>query len=175
METVKEAKDHMVTKYDLLAEKFHHLYLEGQDRGREAMAKSLETARKQLTAAGEFSVEQSHDLKRYMTRDLNHAIALTEHFGDATKEAFNPSRLEAGAISSLASVLEITGSALKSLSEKTTDLSNKTKEKLMCRTGEVTSAGTLTCKKCQQTLHMKITSHIPPCPKCKATEFSKDY
>ena len=38
-------------------------------------------------------------------------------------------------------------------------------------TGEVCSAGTLCCKNCSQTMTFSKTSHIPPCPKCSATEF----
>jgi isocitrate dehydrogenase len=43
------------------------------------------------------------------------------------------------------------------------------------RSGEITSAGTLTCNACGHEMHFKKTGRIPPCPKCHATEFRKSY
>ncbi|MGW8229347.1 MAG: zinc ribbon-containing protein, partial [Gammaproteobacteria bacterium] len=91
-----------------------------------------------------------------------------QHLGEEAKERLNQSRLGAGALSSLATVLELTSNKLHSLSEKT-------KEKLTYNTGEMTSAGTLTCQVCGQKIHLKETGHIPPCPKCNGTLFHKGY
>jgi len=76
--------------------------------------------------------------------------------------------LGAGALSSIANALELTGNALHSLGEKA-------KEKLTYKTGEMTSAGTLTCQKCGQQLQLKSTGHVPPCPKCNGSLFDKSY
>lgn len=168
MRTVEESKNAMIREYDLLANKFHQLYIAGNERGHAAMKTALEASRKQLVAAGEFSVEQSHDLHDFMSRDLSQTLSEAHSLGDTAKNTFNPSRLKAGALSSLASILEATGSAFLLLGEKT-------KENLTFKTGQVTSAGTLTCQNCQQSMHMMATGHIPPCPKCRATEFSKSY
>ena len=51
----------------------------------------------------------------------------------------------------------------------------KTKETLTYKTGEMTSAGTLTCKACGQSMQLKHTGHVPPCSKCSGTLFSKGY
>jgi len=168
MEKIDKTKDYMTQKYDLLAEKFHKTYLAETKRDREAMTVALEKAREQLTAAEEFSVEQGQELKRYMARDLDQTIADAKELGDAAKEKLNPSRLGAGALSSLAAVIDATSSALKSLDKKT-------KESLTYKTGEITTAGTLTCNSCGEQIHMKATGHVPPCPKCKAILFSKGY
>jgi len=40
-------------------------------------------------------------------------------------------------------------------------------------TGEITGAGTLLCASCGEQLHFNMTGHIPPCPKCHATIFSR--
>lgn len=42
-------------------------------------------------------------------------------------------------------------------------------------TGEVIGPGTLYCDACEQELHMHRVSHIPPCPKCRATVFHRRY
>jgi len=121
-----------------------------------------------LVEAQEFNAEQGQELKQYLTRDLDQTIAEMEQLGDAAKEKLHPSRLGAGALSSLAAVLDIADTTLHSLS-------NKAKKKLSYKTGELTSAGTLTCQSCGQKVHLKATGHVPPCPKCKATLFSKGY
>ena len=43
------------------------------------------------------------------------------------------------------------------------------------KTGEITTPGTLTCKKCEKKIKMYGTGHIPPCPECRGTEFHKGY
>lgn len=161
-------KEFLTEKYDLLATSFHRTYLAGKQRGRRAMTLAMNKAHHQLIDAGEFSAEQGKELKQYMAKDLDQTIADVEHLGDSAKDKLNPSRLSAGALSSLSAVLNIADSNLQSLK-------NKTSEKLKFKTGEVTSAGTLTCLACGQVVHLKATSHVPPCPKCKATSFSKGY
>jgi isocitrate dehydrogenase len=168
MEKLDKTKDYMTKKYDLLADRFHKTYLADKKRGREAMTVALEKAHEQLTAAEEFSVEQGLELKRYMARDLDHTIADAKGLGDAAKEKLNPSRLGTGALYSLASVIDATSSALNSLDKKT-------KKSLTYKTGEITTAGTLTCNSCVEKIHLKATGHVPPCPKCRATLFSKSY
>lgn len=168
MELSEQEKAKLAQQYDKLASKFKELYLAGKERGRESMTVALEKAHEQMTALGEYSAEHGAELKNYMARDLDQTIADAQHLGEEAKERLHPSRLGAGALSSLASALELTSNALHALSEKT-------KEKLTYKTGEVTSAGTLTCQACGQSIHLKVTGHIPPCPNCSGTQFNKSY
>jgi len=168
MENNDQEKDKLARKYDMLASKFNEFYLAGKERGRESMSAALENAREKMTALGEFSAEQGEELKQFLARDLDQTIADAQKLGEEAKERLHPSRLGAGALSSLAAVLEFTGNALRSLSDKT-------KETLTYKTGEMTSAGTLTCQACGEKVQLKKTGHVPPCPKCKTTLFSKGY
>jgi len=168
MELSEQEKAKLSQQYDKLASKFNELYLAGKERGQDAMAVALEKAREQMTTVGEFSAEHGEELKQYLARDLDQTIADAQKLGEEAKERLHPSRLGAGALASLATVLELTGNALHSLSVRT-------KEKLTYKTGEVTSAGTLTCQACGQAVHLKQTGHVPPCPKCSGTLFSKGY
>jgi Zn finger protein HypA/HybF involved in hydrogenase expression len=168
MENKDQGKDGLAQQYDLLASKFNEIYLAGKERGREAMAIALEKAHEQLTALGEFSADQGEELKRYLARDLDQTISDAQQLGEEAKERFHPARLGAGALSSLATMLELTGNALRSLGEKT-------KKTLTYKTGEMTSAGTLTCQACGQKVQLKKTGHVPPCPKCNGTLFNKGY
>ncbi|SEQ06276.1 Zinc-ribbon containing domain-containing protein [Solimonas aquatica] len=168
MDTIEHGKASLARQYDALAHQFNQLYQQGRERGHAAMQAALEQAREQLTALGEFGAEQGQELKRYLARDLEQTIRETEQLGDKAKEWLNPARLGAGALASLASALSASGDALSSLGKKT-------REALSYHTGETTSAGTLTCKSCGQTVQLKATGHVPPCPKCHASNFSKGY
>jgi isocitrate dehydrogenase len=168
MENNDQDKSRLAEQYDKLASKFNELYLAGKERGREAMSVALEKANESLIELGEFGTEQGKDLKQYLARDLDQTISDAQRLGEEAKERFHPARLGAGALSSLATALELTSNALHSLSVKT-------KETLTYRTGEMTSAGTLTCQACGQEVHLKETGHVPPCPKCNGTLFNKGY
>lgn len=168
MDNNDQDKDKLARQYDMLASKFNELYLAGKERGRESMSVALEKAREQLTALGEFSAEQGEELKQYLARDLDQTIVDVQQLGEEAKERLHPARLGAGALSSLVTMLELTGNALRSLSDKT-------KETLIYKTGEMTSAGTLTCQACGQKMQIKQTGHVPPCPKCSGTLFNKGY
>lgn len=168
MENNDQDKTKLAQQYDKLASKFNELYLAGKERGREAMSVALEKAQEQMTSLGEFSAEQGNELKKYLARDLDQTISDAQRLGDEAKERLHPARLGAGALSSLATVLELTGNALRSLGDKT-------KETLTYSTGEITSAGTLTCQACGQKMQIKKTGHVPPCPQCNGTLFNKGY
>ncbi|WP_320819370.1 zinc ribbon-containing protein [Thalassolituus sp.] len=168
MHSIKETKEAATKKYDLLAEKFQKLYTEGSERSSSGMKKALEASRSQLVTAGTFTAEQSHDFKRYMARDLEQTINEFQQLGAATKQSLSPSRIGSGALSSLVAILEVSGNALQSLGDKA-------KAKLTYKTGEITSAGTLHCNACHHALTVTTTGHIPPCPECEATEFTKSY
>lgn len=168
METTEQQKAKLAQQYDKLASKFSELYLAGKERGRESMTVALAKAHEQLTALGEFSAEQGEELKQYLSRDLDQTLADAQQLGEEAKERLHPARVGAGALASLASALEATSNALRSLS-------TKAKESLTYKTGEMTSAGTLTCQACGQKLHLKETGHVPPCPKCSGTLFNKGY
>jgi len=161
-------KARLTEQYDKLAHRFNELYQEGKSRGRESMSEALDKAREQLTALGEFSEEHGNELKQHLARDLDRTIAEAQHLGEEAKDRFHPSRLGAGALSSIASVLESAGNALHSLG-------NRAHQTLTYKTGEITSAGTLTCQACGQKMHLKETVHIPPCSKCNGTLFHKGY
>lgn len=168
MSTFNQSKAEVVRKYDAFAQKFNEIYLAGTTRGRVAMSTALDQASEQLTAAGEFTTAQGDELKHFLSRDLDQTVADMRHMSEEAKIKLNPSRLAAGALSSITRVLEASSEALSKLSEKS-------REQLTYSTGEMTSSGTLTCSACEQTLYLKATGHVPPCPKCASTAFTKSY
>ncbi|MDE2430904.1 MAG: hypothetical protein KGM99_19460 [Burkholderiales bacterium] len=168
MDNNEQEKARLAQQYDKLAARFNELYLAGKERSRESMNVALEKAREQMTAVGEFSAERGEELKQYMARDLDQTIADAQKLGEEARERLHPSRLGAGAMASLAAMLDMTSSAIQSLKEMTQNA-------ITYKTGEMTSAGTLTCHGCGQKVHLKETGHVPPCPKCSGTVFTKSY
>lgn len=53
------------------------------------------------------------------------------------------------------------------------DLLQRDHPALTFRTGDITTAGTLTCESCGWTLVTTRTTLLPPCPQCSATTFRK--
>lgn len=154
--------------YDRFAETSREIFEKGQEKGREAWEKSMELAKQQLTAAGEFGAEQGEVFKAYLRRDLDQTMEDMHQLGEDAKERLNPSRLGAGALSSLSKLLHATGHAL-------TTMSNKTEEALIYRVDEITSAGTLTCLSCGHKVQLKTTGVVHPCPACQGRRFRKGY
>lgn len=154
--------------YDRFTEKSREIFEGGQEKGTEAWEKAMELAREQMAAAGEFSSEQGEVFKRYLRRDLEQTVADLDHLGKEAKASLHPARLGAGALSSLAKLLHVTGGAL-------TKLSKKTEAALTYQSGEITMAGTLQCTSCGHEIHLTKTSVVPPCPECKGTKFRKGY
>jgi isocitrate dehydrogenase len=154
--------------YDRFAERTCELFEASQEKGKEAIEKATETARQQFIAAGEFSAEQGEAFRNYMQRDLAQTANDMRALGQEAVARFNPSRIGAGALSSMARLLGATGSALQ-------NLSRKSEAALHFNSGEITAAGTLSCTKCGQKLQLKSSAHIPPCPSCHGTEFRKGY
>lgn len=155
-------------RYDRFVELSRELFDKGQDKGREAWEKAMEIARQQLAVAGDFSAEQGEAFKRYLRRDLDQTALEMRQLGAEAQDRLNPARLGAGALSSLAKLLHAAGGAMLAWSEKA-------ETALEFKTGEVTTAGTLTCVACGQKVHLKSTGVVPPCPSCHKTQYRKGY
>jgi len=165
IEHMDEVEARPEDQYDELAERFKELFEAGAEKSSEFAQVAMEKARQQLTAAGRLSEEQGRNLKKFLERDF---AQMAETMRKEAKEKLNPARVSAGAMSSLSALLNMAGSALSSIAERT-------QKAISCRSGEITSAGTLTCNACGHELHFKKTGRVPPCPKCHATEFRKSY
>jgi hypothetical protein len=162
---VDSASAEATDQYDQLAARFKELFDAGAEKSAEFAHVAMEKARQQLTSAGAFSEEQGNNLKSFLERDL---AQLADMVRQEARLKLNPTRVGVGALSSLFSLLNAAGSALASAAERT-------EKAISCRSGEITSAGTLTCMACGFEAHFKKTGRVPPCPKCHATEFRKSY
>jgi NAD-dependent SIR2 family protein deacetylase len=160
-EKLEQDEQHEVGLYEKLANRTAELL----EEGRKTLDEALKKAKDELSKAGDFSSEQLEKAVTYVKRDVNdNAHKATE----AVRQAVDPHRMVAGMQSIYARILT-------SAADTLTDLAEKTEKGLEFKTGEVTSAGCLTCKDCGAEMHLKKTGRIPPCPKCHKTIFRKSY
>ncbi len=135
------------------------------EEGKKTFDEALKKAKEELASAGDFSREQADRLGEFVRRDLKQSA---DKAAEAVKKAIEPQRLAAGAQSAFSRILASTAATL-------TELAERSEKSLEYKTGEITSAGTLTCKDCEAEMHMTKTTRIPPCPKCHKTVFRKSY
>ena len=135
------------------------------EEGKKTFDEALKKAKEELASAGDFSREQADRLGGYVRRDLKENAGKA---AEAVKKAIEPQRIAAGAQSAFSRILTSAAATL-------TELAERSEKSLEYKTGEITSAGTLTCKDCEAEMHMTKTTRIPPCPKCHKTVFRKSY
>ncbi|MBU0485511.1 MAG: zinc ribbon-containing protein [Proteobacteria bacterium] len=165
-EKPENLKKQLEDQYDKFAAKTQEIYKSGRDKTKEALEKAIETAKEQLTESGAFSSEQGEKFKQYLKRDLAQTSEQLQQLGGEAKEYLKSDRLRTGALSSLSAILNKAEAGLKFLRKKTDAF-------LIYKTGEITTAGPLTCVECNKTINLKKTGHIPPCPSCSKTKFRK--
>lgn len=154
--------------YDRFVEKSREYFELGKEKSQSSWERAMDLARHQMAAAGTFSAEQGEAFKRFLRKDFEQAVASMNRLGKEAKVSLHPARMSAGALSSLAKVLNSAGGMLTSLSEKA-------EQALTYESGEITMAGTLTCTHCGKEIHMRKTTFVPVCPGCQGTTFRKGY
>ncbi len=160
-ESATEAQECEVGLYEKLTARTSEIL----EDGRKTLDEALKKAKDEMTRAGDFSKEQVDRVGEFVRRDI---IENAGKAVEAVKNAVDPQRLSAGIQDFIARILTSTADAIGGLAEKT-------EQNLEHKTGEPTSAGTLTCKECGAQMHLKHASRIPPCPKCHKTVFRKTY
>lgn len=170
MEEQKQSGDEKkeVGLYEKLASRSKELIEEAREKTSGTIDKAIEKAKEEMVVAGDFTHEQGEKFKAFLKRDLNVARKGMRTAGTAAKEALEPHRLAAGFQGILATVLEVVG-------EKFEEWGGKLETDLDYKTGELSTPGSLTCKKCGNVIKIHDTGHIPPCPRCKGVEFHKSY
>jgi len=164
----EQLKEILAEQYDKFAAKSHELFEASREKSQEALNVAIEKTRDQMIALGELSAEQGKVFQEYMKRDLEHTAEEMRRLGEQAKERLHPARVGAGALSSMAALLQIGGDVLWKLSQKADAA-------LIYNAGEITSAGTLTCMNCAHQLYFNKTGKIPVCPQCQKTTFKKSY
>ena len=167
-EEKKETRDEEINLYEKFILRSKELFENGQEKSAAAYNKSIESAKEEMVQIGKFSREQGEKLKKYLQRDLMSSQGSIDKISKKLKETIKPGRLGPGIQNALSSILGTLGNAFS-------EWSSKIEDNLTYKTGEITSPGTLVCKKCEGKMNFRKTARIPPCPKCSSTKFKKTY
>lgn len=101
----------------------------------------------------------------FIRRDWHAAIRFTQ---EQYRRNFDLDRLQAGALGVLSRLAKQAGEQLDAFASKIND-------RLTYKTGEIAGAGTLQCTQCEQTLTFDKATRIPPCPRCRSTQFRRSF
>lgn len=161
-------------------EKLVHAYNQMMIRVSETLTKATEKAgpalRQAIAAAedkavelGEISREEADKIGEYLRRDLQDAgeyLASPETSEFASWLRFDIELIEQ-------QLLDMFLKAADQAKLDMLDFEEQLAEACEYHTGNITGPGTLVCESCGEVLHFHETGHIPPCPKCHATEFMR--
>ncbi len=132
------------------------------------LREALADAREKAVELGELTREEADKISHYVERDLHEAAHFLADTGQEFRDwlQFDWQLMQNRMLDMFAGMADQTSQALR-------DLAARAREASSYHTGEITAPGMLVCKACGGELHFQKTGHIPPCPKCKGTEFQR--
>lgn len=134
------------------------------------LREAIEQAKDKAVELGELTREEAERVGEYLRRDIQSAANFM-----ASREAqelrdwlrIDVQLIEQSLLDMFLSVADQTKLDMLKFQEQLEEASEY-------HTGEVTGPGALACLNCGEILHFHKTSHIPPCPKCHGTVFTRD-
>lgn len=168
----KETQDKLLKTYHAMIEQVKDLWHSAEEKAVPTLAENLENAAEKASELGEFTKEEVEKISGYIQRDLEQA-------GEYLSEyvAINGPQLENWIKDELEFAEVEFADMFANLADKTRleldALAERARQVGVWHTGEITNVGVLYCQNCDEVLHFKKPGHIPPCPKCKGTEFKK--
>lgn len=168
----KETGDKLLKTYHDMLNQVKELWHNAEEKALPTLSENIEKAAQKASELGELTKEETEKLGGYIKRDLEQA-------GDYLSEyaAKNGPQLKNWIKDELSFAEVEFAEMFANLADKTRleldALAERARQVGVWRTGEITNVGMLYCQKCDEVLHFKKPGHIPPCPKCKGTEFKK--
>jgi len=165
----QETQEERLSKgMDRMLGRVRETYGEDEHGRTTTLSQALEHARERAVDLGELTRDEARMLAEFLWRDLEDAGGFLARTGQSLRDwlYFDMSLLEREFLERFFSVADRT--RLEWL-----EFERRSKEPPTYRTGEMTTAGTLECLACGAQMRFKRPGHIPPCPKCGATEFQR--
>lgn len=168
----KETSDKLLKTYHHMLNHVKELWHSAEEKAVPTLSENIERAAEKASELGEATKEEVEKLGTYIQRDLEGA---GEYLSDYAEK--NGPQLENWIKDELAFAESQFAEMFATLADKTRleldALAERARQVGVWHTGEITHVGVLYCKNCHEALHFKKPGHIPPCPKCKETEFKK--
>lgn len=142
--------------------------LTGESGALPALQEKIEDAKEKAVELDELTRDEAEKIGEYLRRDLHDAAGFMADTGKELRDwlSFDLELIEARLAKVFALMVDQTRLELDRLAERA-------RESEALHTGEVTAMGTLRCTGCGKEMQFKKPGHIPPCPKCHGTRFSR--
>ena len=148
------------------------LWHSAEEKAVPTLSENIERAAEKASELGEITKEEVENISAYIQKDLEDA---GHYLSDYVEK--NGPQLENWVKDELEFAESQFAEVFATLADKTRieldALAERARQVGIWRTGEITNVGVLYCQSCDEVLHFKKPGHIPPCPKCKGTEFKK--
>ena len=168
----KETSDKLLKTYHQMLDQIKDLWHHAEEKAIPTLSENIELAAEKASELGESTKEEIEKLGQYIQRDLEDA---GEYLSTYVEK--NGPQLENWIKDELEFAEVQFAEVFATLADKTRleldALAERARQVGVWRTGEITHVGVLYCKNCNEALHFKKPGHIPPCPKCRGTEFKK--
>lgn len=162
-------------------EKLIHGYNRMMERVKAAMEKigektaprlrqAIEQAKEKAVELEELTEEEAERIGEYLRRDIESAADYLA--SEKVQELKDWLRIDAQLIEQ--QLLDMFLSVADQTKLDMLQFQEQLEEASEYRTGEITGPGALACLDCGEVLHFHKTSHIPPCPRCHGTVFTRD-
>lgn len=159
--------DKLTEAYETMAERLAAAW-EHAENGIHDLNEALRHAREQAVELDELTHEEAEEISSYLKRDLQDA---GYYLKDSGRQLTDWLYMDLELIEDR--MLELFSRAADKTRLELMQLEQRARRTEEYHTGEITSPGTLSCDQCGEVLHFQHTGHIPPCPKCKATRFTR--
>lgn len=166
-ESKETTKEKLVHAYDRMMEQWHAL-MEQAEEGIEDLSEKLKKARDDVAEADNLTRDEAEKVSEYLKRDLKNAGEYLEDSGHDMGDWLHMDLelIEWSLLDMFLSTADRTKLDLLLMEENAKHVDEY-------HTGEITGPGTLSCDACGEILHFHNSGHIPPCPKCHATDFHR--
>jgi hypothetical protein len=142
--------------------------LQAQARGGKGLEQSIEAAKQQAVQRGELTKAEADAVGRFVKRDLREA---GRHLATTGQEL----RAWLGIDLQLMEdwLLDMFAQAADKTKLEWMQLEQNAREATLYHSGEITGPGTLECVACGEVMHFYAVGHIPPCPRCRESVFTR--
>jgi len=164
----EQSNNHLIQGYEKLLQRTEETLNATAKHTKTVLKQALSTAREKSIELGELTQEEADKVHDFVTRDLYDA---GQHLLQEERELsdwlhLNILVIEKTVLNRFTKLSQAAKLELEHL--------KKAKQRLdEWHTGEITTIGTLCCKKCGEQIQFKQVGHIPPCPKCHGTVFER--
>ena len=166
----KETTEKLLNAYHTMMERLKDVWHNTEEKALPPLKENLDAAMEKASELGELTKEEAEKIGGYIEKDLEEAADYLadngKQLGDWLKNDLEFAEMQFAEM--FADLADKTRLELDAIAERARQVG-------VWHTGEITNVGVLYCKNCNEVLHFKKPGHIPPCPKCKGTEFKKVY